>query len=382
MELKLESKDAKSLGKDFYLSVRVAEVQKISKFGDSRTFKFSQHAVGQRNYGRVELFRRVGHAVVCIDPSMDQSAHEVCIDFEGDSLTLKATVTKPDDPKGRETKPQKDKVEESPKLASAKQYLEKHHLEARLAEAMQSVLKERPDDPCQFMAQQLGNNAAVTAHLPRRHFDSEHIAVPETEAPVECTGRGGTDMQYERGLHMEPAVESTCRSCGNTGKDFLGNTCTCKFGAEAAPPFDQLPCEPAEATCRNCGNTGVDFLGGTCSCKHGRDGIPSRELDSCEPMEALSSRCFPACESVEVVSRGFDANPCFSEEASPQEALSSHGFPACESAEVVSRGLDAMPSCSEEAPPQERAGKMLLPMSCRLGPTFCTYGLRHNVFLL
>merc|ERR1711964_170012 len=58
--------------------------------------------------------------------------------------------------------------------------------------------------------------------------------------------------------------QAKCRSCGNTGKDFLGRICGCQAG-EKLRASSNRPTKP-QAKCRSCGNTGKDFLGRICGC--------------------------------------------------------------------------------------------------------------------
>merc|ERR1740130_563806 len=51
------------------------------------------------------------------------------------------------------------KADMKPRIAAAKEYLESHQLEVRLSEAMMAVLRERPEDPAQFIAKRLASTA-------------------------------------------------------------------------------------------------------------------------------------------------------------------------------------------------------------------------------
>jgi len=106
-------------------------------------------------------------------------------------------------------------------------------------------------------------------------------------------------------------VPVSCKSCGNTGVDFLGKPCSCPAGSKAveaegpeteedikdACPDNFEPSEaveaegpeteedikdacpdnfePSEVTCKSCGNTGTDFLGNPCSCQLGLEAFKS-----------------------------------------------------------------------------------------------------------
>merc|ERR1719191_333198 len=54
-----------------------------------------------------------------------------------------------------------------PMVLAAKEYLEKHNLEMRLSEAMQAVLREKPEDPAAFVAERLAKSAGMVQKLPK-----------------------------------------------------------------------------------------------------------------------------------------------------------------------------------------------------------------------
>eukprot|EP00428_Durinskia_dybowskii_P055442 CAMPEP_0170333574 /NCGR_PEP_ID=MMETSP0116_2-20130129/67813_1 /TAXON_ID=400756 /ORGANISM="Durinskia baltica, Strain CSIRO CS-38" /LENGTH=270 /DNA_ID=CAMNT_0010586929 /DNA_START=84 /DNA_END=892 /DNA_ORIENTATION=- len=144
--------------KECFLSVRVGDEQKISRLSQSRVYKFPQ--AGDRTYGKVELFRRVGSCTVDID-AQNSGTREVSFDC-GDIGVLKLGVDIGDTAKAGELAPaQKEpeqKDEKSKGAQVAKDYLRKHSVELQLAEAMQAVLRERPDNPVQFLAENLLSN--------------------------------------------------------------------------------------------------------------------------------------------------------------------------------------------------------------------------------
>lgn len=184
VELKLDTGDWQAYSKDHYISVRVGEVQKLAKLTGSRTYKFPSSAVASRKYGKVEIFRRVGQAIVCVDPEMAKGSNEVEVCLEGDSkICFEAEVNEPGGAKAAAS-PKKEKAPASPTSVSQKAaaYLEQHHLEVRLSDAMQAVLRERPEDPATFLANMLLKNANVVAKLPKFPTDSAE-APPPPPAP-------------------------------------------------------------------------------------------------------------------------------------------------------------------------------------------------------
>jgi len=164
VQLKLDAIEQNSLPEDCYISVRVGEMQKISKVSAKRTYRFPQ--AGDRRYGKLEVFRRIGCCSLDVDPS-NKAVREVsvsCSDavsggisgslgfriaVEAEQPPAPAPVTVHDDVEAAHEEKVKGK------LRSAKDYLSKHSLEVRLSEAMQAVLRERPEDPSEFIAARL-----------------------------------------------------------------------------------------------------------------------------------------------------------------------------------------------------------------------------------
>lgn len=158
--------------KDMYVAVRVGDVQKLSKVGASKSYKFPANAAKGRRYGKIELFRRIGSSSISIDQENAANIQEVTILDKESPFSFQVHLANGVDVE----KPAKKEEDNNPKVAAAKAYLDKHHLELRLAEAMQSVLRERPDDPAAFVAAKLQSNAGMV------HF-SPKVAPPPEAAP-------------------------------------------------------------------------------------------------------------------------------------------------------------------------------------------------------
>jgi len=90
---------------------------------------------------------------------------------------------------------------------------------------------------------------------------------------VESVDEPANDLQAEADSatsDMAGEIQAKCKSCGNTGTDFLTDKpCTCEFGKQKKAEADSATSDMAgeiQATCKSCGNTGTDFLGNPCSC--------------------------------------------------------------------------------------------------------------------
>lgn len=186
VELKLEPLD-NELDRDFYVSVRVGEVQKLSRISTSRSYKFPASAVVDRKFGRIEIFKKVGGAAVGIVPeshndvdqqvslTLDDNSEvkfKVSLSGEGGKLQASQRSQQPED-KARAK-------EVNPKVQAAKSYLEMHNLEMRLSEAMQAVLRDKPEDPAAFVAERLVKSAGMVQRTPK--VEQAPAAEPATES--------------------------------------------------------------------------------------------------------------------------------------------------------------------------------------------------------
>lgn len=158
VELTLENVENDGMPAECFVSVRVGDAQKLSRLSAARVFRFPQ--AGDRRFGKIEVFRRIGACSVDVDPARE-GLREVtvnCGDAGFGSLGLRLAV-------GGEAVKQK-KAEEAAhskkagtKEKAAKDYLAQHGLEIQLSEAMQALLRERPDNPTEYLASKLLSRA-------------------------------------------------------------------------------------------------------------------------------------------------------------------------------------------------------------------------------
>lgn len=183
VELKLEALDFDGSSNDTYIAVRVGESQKLSRLSALRNFKFPQSAVADRKWGKVDIFRKVGSASIGIRNDPDMMVQDLAVPCEGKNMNLRVTLQSAaaapvaDIPSGKELA--------SKAVVEAKGYLVQHNLEMLLSDAMQAVLREKPANPSQFLAERLAGSAntypqrAQTAPGGSR---SAGAAKPDTEA--------------------------------------------------------------------------------------------------------------------------------------------------------------------------------------------------------
>ncbi|OLP90720.1 Dynein alpha chain, flagellar outer arm [Symbiodinium microadriaticum] len=224
VDISLQAVDGDSLPKDLFLSLRVGEQQKFSKANCSRTYKFPSSA--DRRYGKLELYRRVGVSSVSLDGESFQGAHEMAIQVEESCsvsgkderipnkevkyrLCLGGSASLPS-PTNEAAKAQPDPAKQTStketKVVQAREYLQQHQLEQRLSEAMQAVLRERPEDPAAFIAQKLQSKAGVLKKV------EEPVSVPVTapEPPkLEPKAQPPAKQEHEAAAPAAAAPAST-----------------------------------------------------------------------------------------------------------------------------------------------------------------------------
>jgi len=166
VELRLDLTEDIPLPSDTFVSVRVGDFQKLSKLSPSRTYRFPN---ADRHYGKIEVFKRIGVCSVDVDP-LNEDPREVSIHC-GESqpeLGFKVAVEASDNTK-KKLAAEKEEAEKkgNSKAREAKEYLAAHQLEVQLSEAMQALLRERPANPKEFLAQVLMGNGTPLSAKPR-----------------------------------------------------------------------------------------------------------------------------------------------------------------------------------------------------------------------
>jgi len=150
-----------------FISVRVGETQKLSRLAAGRVYRFPE--AGDRRFGKIEVFRRIGMCSVDVDLH-NEAARDVTVNCQDEGfghLKLKIGV----DQSGRKasadqsalggggqqnpTSPRGAVKPEGAKVRAAKDYLNKHGLEVKLSEAMQALLRDRPENPHEYLASKL-----------------------------------------------------------------------------------------------------------------------------------------------------------------------------------------------------------------------------------
>jgi hypothetical protein len=173
VDIRLGALEADDMPQDIFLSVRVGETQKLSKLSSSRVYKFPN--VDGRRFGKIEVFRRIGACTVDVDP-VNSDARNVNIACNEDALGVLGFSVVVEPKSGTKPKMEEPK-KDGDKMKAAKDYLQKHGLEMQLSEAMQAVLRERPEAPAEFLAAKLLAAAGKQAPLSKPKTGSAVVKV-------------------------------------------------------------------------------------------------------------------------------------------------------------------------------------------------------------
>lgn len=230
VHISLEAIETSAVPKDLFISLRVGDVQKFAKAAASKTYKFPAAAVGDRRYGKIEVYRRIGICSVMIDPSTLQGAHEISVPLDDERLPNLKYRFNLDDGEAPVLPNSADKpTQESPviddkplkdlhgRVKAAKEYLDKHQLEMRLSEAMQAVLRERPEDPGAFVASKLVNRAGMVTKVDADANAESNTQQEEATAAAWETPWGAPTAPWD----LKPSVGSWASAVGRLAKPEL-----------------------------------------------------------------------------------------------------------------------------------------------------------------
>lgn len=215
MEVRIDTVEGQEPPPDTFVSVRIGDVQKQSRFATTRTYRFPDPGDGRGNFGRLEVFKRIGHITVSFDnmKGEDQFVEVPCDLADLGFLPMKLAVTGPSTAT-EELPPIAKKGKAKARLDAAQKYLAEHRLEEILADAMREVIHEKPSDPHSFLSKMIMKHANPKGTLlPRLNASSERVQ-PEKSAPLRpITGEKlppiSSTMRPEQVLARELVLEPT-----------------------------------------------------------------------------------------------------------------------------------------------------------------------------
>jgi hypothetical protein len=180
---------------DCFVSVRVGELQKLSRLANSRTYRFPK--ISENHQGKIEVFKRVAFYPLDINPLNDGPAEVTLPIGTSGKVGFQVDISASEATKEKTRQAQKEQGNDitASKTNNAKEYLQKHCVEQKLSEAMQALLRERPDNPAEFLANALRN---LNDSMPSPVDASKRIGGPAATTGDKCEPAPPNTMQALR----------------------------------------------------------------------------------------------------------------------------------------------------------------------------------------
>jgi hypothetical protein len=159
-----------NLPEDAILSIRAGTVRRQAAVNSGRPFRFPKSAEAEAAPLKIDILKQVGSAYLVLKPGTDQ--YKVLFPKDPSGMELEVKVIKLDGAAAAAATAEKE-VEDPKEAANgakaAKDYLEQHQVLQFVQGVLQTVIKEKPDDPFDYMA---------------RHFKGGYDgSAPPTPAP-------------------------------------------------------------------------------------------------------------------------------------------------------------------------------------------------------
>eukprot|EP00928_Gymnodinium_smaydae_P054087 TRINITY_DN3791_c0_g1_i4.p1 TRINITY_DN3791_c0_g1~~TRINITY_DN3791_c0_g1_i4.p1 ORF type:complete len:579 (-),score=106.43 TRINITY_DN3791_c0_g1_i4:798-2534(-) len=144
---------------DTFVALRVGDVQKQSRFSDSRTYRFPDPGDERGCFGRIEVFQRVGVATLSLDASASSPTKcrhvKVPCQYnlqQRDCLDLNVSVQGPALQAFEAAEVSERRSKARQRMDAVHEYLSRHSLEELLADALKEVVQSKPKDPHAFLS--------------------------------------------------------------------------------------------------------------------------------------------------------------------------------------------------------------------------------------
>jgi len=199
MQVQVEAGAGCNLPVGCYVGVRLGDVLKQGRYNPAQNYKFPR--LERRRNAKIDLYKHVGQCTVALDPEIKTNS-EVKIstgDPEISQLSLKVSAQPERGGKVTEVAAEEQKDQKGERAKQVKQqaarYMMKHGIEEKLSDAMKQVLKEKPEDPIEFICRQLLG--------PR--WDAM-LAAAKTNDSVPQKAAAQIETKKEKSFVMQPSV--------------------------------------------------------------------------------------------------------------------------------------------------------------------------------
>eukprot|EP00441_Pelagodinium_beii_P035834 CAMPEP_0197650974 /NCGR_PEP_ID=MMETSP1338-20131121/31274_1 /TAXON_ID=43686 ORGANISM="Pelagodinium beii, Strain RCC1491" /NCGR_SAMPLE_ID=MMETSP1338 /ASSEMBLY_ACC=CAM_ASM_000754 /LENGTH=261 /DNA_ID=CAMNT_0043225499 /DNA_START=71 /DNA_END=853 /DNA_ORIENTATION=- len=186
MELSLLSNA--NIPEDSILSIRAGSVRRQAALNSGRPFRFPSISP-EENPLKIDILQQVGTAYLVLKPGEEQYK----VVFSGSSGMNCEVEVKKTDGEPSPTSPSGEKKEASQTAKDAKEYLDAHQVLPLVQAVLQTVIKEKPADPCAHMARHFMSGyslndvktpvAAKTPEAPPAPAEEPKAEAPAPEAP-------------------------------------------------------------------------------------------------------------------------------------------------------------------------------------------------------
>jgi len=221
MEIRMDAVTGETPPPDTFVSMRVGDVQKQTRFEKTRTYRFPNPKDTRDCFGRIEVFKRIGMMTVPLDVFRRCEGDEEppvlevpCSYHNFNRLSIRLDVqdvegnVPPISPLSLASDKTGRSAASKARLDAAQQYLSDWKLEDLLADAMREVIRDRPTNPFEYLSEhilQQGNDKENL--LPLRTNDHTMRSTPSSQSKGVSLLQSSQD-EHEQRFHKEQAKAS------------------------------------------------------------------------------------------------------------------------------------------------------------------------------
>lgn len=202
MQVRLDSAVGQAPPLDTFVSLRIGDVQRQSRFALARTFHFPE--IVDERHGRLEVFKRIGQATVSFDTDGDtQDVEVVCNDPSCDMLRFGLAVASSSqkvDTKGLK----------KARLDDAQRYVLQHRLEDLLSDAIREVIRQKPDNPLESLSEYFLQRAAKGPPEPNDKSQQHSPQIPAKPQPPKGRPSSATKKTGSLASSTAPMESKSC----------------------------------------------------------------------------------------------------------------------------------------------------------------------------
>eukprot|EP00434_Breviolum_minutum_P042702 symbB.v1.2.038025.t1/scaffold5783.1/size36695/2 len=180
MEVNLLSKTG--IDEDAVLSIRAGSVRRQAQINSGRPFRFAK-GIMEENPLKIDILKQVGSAYLVMKPGEDR--YKVYFG-EDVKMDLELELKKIDGEVPQEPEEGSKKTEAAAGAKDAKEYLESHKVLQFVQAVLQTVIKEKPENPYDYMARHFMNGYEAHEAAEKVTKKVESPKAPKAEAPVEA----------------------------------------------------------------------------------------------------------------------------------------------------------------------------------------------------